>query len=363
MTRIAIFLCLLGLVFSPHVWGQIVISTNEYAPAPGTAIGYSFDVDLDSAYYSSLTAGSGGPMVWDFSSRTFDPGFAQYSVDLATTPSIDSFPGANLALLMVAGPDTIWTISKSQSNLFGGLGMVNRSALGQTLTVYKNTAPEFVFPIALGNQWTSFRHWSQVSGLYHTDMYDTTKLTVDAWGTARYGSRSVPCLRILAHETSYKKLFGLSEVLIDSMKTDIFAVYFVAAGFDLFVSACKSVSSSYTTYSLTATDDFLKSPTDVAVDDGTLPSDYVLSQNYPNPFNPTTIIEYSLPRSTHVTLEIFDILGQSVRTLVDITETAGTHRVEWNGRSNDGSPVASGVYVYRIQVGETVESRKMLLVK
>ncbi len=363
MNRTVIFLCLLGLLLSPHAWGQIVISSNEYAPAPGTAIGYSFDADLDSAYYSSLTAGSGGPMVWDFSSRIFDPGYSQYSVNLATIPSIDSFPGANLAFLTVAGSDTIWTISKSQSNAFGALGMVHHSVLGQTLTVYKNTAPEFVFPLALGNQWISFRHWKQTNGMLYTDIFDTTKLSVDAWGTAHYGSTSIPCLRIMAHQTTYKKTYYSSDILVDSMKTDIYAVYFVAAGFDLFASACKSVSPYDTSYSLTATDDFLKSPTDVASDNGTLPSDFVLGQNYPNPFNPTTTIEYSLPRSTHVTLEIFDILGRNVRTLIDRNETAGTHRTEWNGLSNDGRSVASGVYVYRIQVGESVESKKMLLVK
>lgn len=84
---------------------------------------------------------------------------------------------------------------------------------------------------------------------------------------------------------------------------------------------------------------------------------------YPNPFNPTTTIEYSVPTRTHVTVEIFNILGQSVRTLVNDARATGTYRVEWNGTSDDGHQVSSGIYLNRIQAGEFVESKKMLLLK
>lgn len=105
------------------------------------------------------------------------------------------------------------------------------------------------------------------------------------------------------------------------------------------------------------------SPTDVANGDKSLPTVLALHQNYPNPFNPTTTIEYSLPKRANVTVEIFNILGQSVRTLVNEAKAAGIHRVEWNGTTSDGNQVSSGIYLYRIQAGEFVESKKMLLLK
>ncbi|UCE24430.1 MAG: M28 family peptidase, partial [Candidatus Zixiibacteriota bacterium] len=95
----------------------------------------------------------------------------------------------------------------------------------------------------------------------------------------------------------------------------------------------------------------------------TLPRAVTLSQNYPNPFNPTTEMVYSLPKKSHVILSIYNILGQRVTTLVDSDQPAGTHRVGWNSTDDNGSQVASGIYLYRLQTGERVLSKKMLLLK
>ena len=93
------------------------------------------------------------------------------------------------------------------------------------------------------------------------------------------------------------------------------------------------------------------------------PSQFSLSQNYPNPFNPTTAIEFSVPRTGQVTLDVYDVLGRRVRRLVSETVSAGIKRVIWDGLDADGLPAASGIYFYRIEVGEYRETRKMLLLK
>ena len=93
------------------------------------------------------------------------------------------------------------------------------------------------------------------------------------------------------------------------------------------------------------------------------PGELLLGANHPNPFNPTTIIEYSLPSQTMVTIEIFNVLGQRVRTLVNETKPAGSHQAEWNGADDRGNPVSTGVYLYRFQAGEVVQTKKMLLIK
>lgn len=95
----------------------------------------------------------------------------------------------------------------------------------------------------------------------------------------------------------------------------------------------------------------------------TLPAEYSLSQNYPNPFNPNTQIDFTLPQSENVRLDIYNMNGQLVRTLVDRTMTAGTHTVEWDGLANDGGKVSSGVYLYRLTAGDWTDSKKMSLVK
>ncbi|MDZ7308100.1 MAG: T9SS type A sorting domain-containing protein, partial [candidate division KSB1 bacterium] len=94
-----------------------------------------------------------------------------------------------------------------------------------------------------------------------------------------------------------------------------------------------------------------------------LPERFALLQNHPNPFNPTTIIRYDLPKQVHVKLAIYNLLGKRVRTLVDGMEAPGFRQISWDGKSDDGTRVASGIYIYRIETAGFVQARKMTLLK
>jgi len=100
-----------------------------------------------------------------------------------------------------------------------------------------------------------------------------------------------------------------------------------------------------------------------AVVDAVLPTKFALMQNAPNPFNPTTNIAYDLPAPAHVRLEIFNVLGQRVRTLVDNNQPAGSQSVIWDGNDNSGTSVASGIYFYRISAGDFNATKKMMMLK
>lgn len=93
------------------------------------------------------------------------------------------------------------------------------------------------------------------------------------------------------------------------------------------------------------------------------PDTFTLLQNYPNPFNSNTVIRYQLPVSRRVKLTIYNIAGQSVRTLVDRLEPAGEHATTWDGRNDAEQLVVSGVYLYKFEAGEFVETRKMNFAK
>ncbi len=104
----------------------------------------------------------------------------------------------------------------------------------------------------------------------------------------------------------------------------------------------------------------------VGVEDGPLaqmPSDYSLGQNYPNPFNPSTIIAYDVPALSNVSINIYDMLGRNVITLVNEQKNAGSHTVEWNGKNSSGIQVTSGIYFYRMEAGQSAITKKMLLLR
>lgn len=94
-----------------------------------------------------------------------------------------------------------------------------------------------------------------------------------------------------------------------------------------------------------------------------LPEKLSLSQNYPNPFNPETHINFAVPSFSHVKVEIFNVLGQRIKTLVSGEYQAGNYRIVWDGTNSNGEKVSSGIYLYKLQVGAETVSKKMILTK
>ncbi len=94
-----------------------------------------------------------------------------------------------------------------------------------------------------------------------------------------------------------------------------------------------------------------------------LAQSYRLEQNYPNPFNPSTAIEYYLPSNSEVKIEIYNILGTKIASLINGKQSAGNHTVTWNGQDENGNPVASGIYFYKLSTPNFSETKKMMLMK
>lgn len=168
------------------------------------------------------------------------------------------------------------------------------------------------------------------------------------------------------HQTPYRQIYDPAHAAVEGnlpvyntsapyMQRPVTAGY-RGKGFFVWSDARASglkVYASQMLYSAAATDD----------DPARVPAIFSLEQNYPNPFNPTTTIRFNLAQSGQVTLIVYNLLGQPVRTLADGFLSAGSHAVVWDGTGDDGRPVASGVYLYRLS-GDTVDrSRQMILMK
>jgi len=153
---------------------------------------------------------------------------------------------------------------------------------------------------------------------------------------------------------------GWTKILVYSYEAN----QFLSSGALVNVSGATGiVEVSTATFTGCPVESLIESITDVNDDPDNLPTAYALHQNYPNPFNPTTIIEYDLPKSSAVRLEIYNITGQKARTLVSGQLAAGRQSAEWDGRDASGRRVSSGIYLYRLTAGEFVQTRKMLLLK
>ena len=94
-----------------------------------------------------------------------------------------------------------------------------------------------------------------------------------------------------------------------------------------------------------------------------LPDKFTLDQNYPNPFNPITTLRYELPENGLVNITIYDMVGRQVKTLVNQRQDAGYRSVVWDATNDNGKPVSAGIYLYQIQAGGNMQTKKMVLLK
>jgi hypothetical protein len=134
----------------------------------------------------------------------------------------------------------------------------------------------------------------------------------------------------------------------------------------VYVSGCDWVADSvdYTDAFFNSMDDCIETCVLVSNDESNqLPTAFNLYNNYPNPFNPTTQIRYNLSEDAMVSITIYDIMGRSIRSLVNSKQTAGYRSIRWDGKNNLGESVSAGMYIYTIQAGEFRQTKKMVLLK
>ena len=94
-----------------------------------------------------------------------------------------------------------------------------------------------------------------------------------------------------------------------------------------------------------------------------IPYQIILHQNYPNPFNPRTTIDFSIPQTDFVTFKIYNLEGLEITTLIKDKLSVGNHSIQWKATNNLGQPVSAGIYLYQIQAGEYISTKKMVLLK
>lgn len=355
------FFWLFVISFSITDFAQITITSNDISTI--FTAGYSTTVhDFDGN--ATVDIGStGGNNNWDFTTLQENLTYDLKSIDKSDAPHSGEFPGADFVTFQNAANDTgrlnMWSFYSLDSYL-GSLGSVGvQSSLPEDTTILKDNPVriEIKLPMSYDSSWTQTYTQTISAGGLQAGQYTVLRtVVVDAYGTMTLpGGYSFEALRL--RETMSVSLPG---VPISNSSVSYFFISKEGAqvtldgpnNIDLSSSGVVNVEN----YSWN-----LPSAKSTAVNNKYLtnkPGVFFLYQNYPNPFNPSTKISYSLSNSSYVTLNVYNVLGQKVAVLVDEEKSAGNYEVTFEAKN-----LSSGVYFYKLQAGNSVQTEKMILSK
>jgi hypothetical protein len=351
-----LLLAVLGLVigFVLPAAAQITITAADVSAtfAPGKT---SYTYQDTTA--TTLNLGGLGSTLWDFRSLRIDLGSTLTSVTPASTPYAADFPGATNAFQTTQSTlgiaMTVYQYFTLGTNLLnpGNMGGAS-SQFGPLVYSLKNTPAAVTYPLpsTYGTTWSS--SYSEtflitVGGspfVGPTVTNYTESYVADAYGPMTMpGGATYQALRIRYQERSPELRVGY--------------IFIAKEGAIVTVVALDTLSAS--TGAIPVASISWISPTAVGVStDQTAPAEYALLQNFPNPFNPTSEITYQLPVAGSVKLSVYDLLGREVAVLVNETKAPGQYTARF-----DAKGLSSGVYVYRLEAGNFVQARRMLLVR
>jgi hypothetical protein len=342
-------LFLFSIFFGSTLFAQITITNTDVSNY--FAVGTSSTIhSTDITSFDIGTVGVNNN--WDFSGLQSTETFNMLSVDPATTPYANQFPGTNIATYSQenyqGSPAEVWSylnLNGSLSNM--GQAITSSSFPGDLITSVNNPASiEIQLPMTYNTSWSqSYTNTFYYNGTPLGQSNYSINVVVDAWGTMTMpGGSSFEALRI-------------RRSLTVSGTTTVEYSFLAKNGANVTVEAADANPPTSGVIDATWYDWNLSSSTDVE-QISELPQNFYLSQNFPNPFNPSTKIEYSLPEQSLVQLKVYDILGNEVATIINEDQPAGTYRADFNGQG-----LASGMYIAKLQAGNYTKTIKMSLLK
>jgi len=341
-----VLLVSLSIVGALPATGQITITSTDVSSylAPGTTT----TSRIDSATHT-INIGALGATSWDFSTLTISFSASSVTVRPDTTATFSSFPSATHAIKVGTG--------YSYYTLGTDLQLLGFAQPPPNAILSKDLPPQVIekLPMTMGTTWTATYAESTyvtISGTTYTSVSNqVVNYTVDAYGNCTFPGGSVH--QVLRLKTDRHNTTGLNTY------RSIVYQFLAKDGATLTVVPSDTNQPATGTISASSTSWFVPgAATSVEEIPGTVPSRFALEQNYPNPFNPSTTIQFAVAGNSFVSLKVYNLLGQELSTLVSEQLAPGKYSVHW-----DGSGFPSGVYVYRLQSGAFVETRRLVLLR
>ncbi len=342
-------LLLIVLLFASAVNAQIILNSDRKP-----VIGDSFTtMDMDTL---GVTEGSAGINVtWNFSNLTStgEQITANY-ISPSAAPNDSLFPGSDVA---VSYDGLSYTFYDTDGSTVHSLG----SSYEDFSIVYSNTEKVSEYPFTFNsNLLDNFQaEYEMGEGLVNRNI-GIIQFTGDAYGTIILpDGSSYAALRVKIFRQTVDTMFVAGIPLsVTEVKSTTYEWYTNERKYPVFgISYIEiNVNGSVTNHKVVEYN--IQNATDVKEDPQQVVSEFELNQNYPNPFNPGTSIKYAISSMQFVTLKVYDIIGNEVATLVDEYKPAGSYEVDF-----DASKLSSGVYLYRLQSGGNIITKKMTLIK
>ena len=341
-----IFELFLILFFSLNTIAQISLTHDDMMNFYGVGQRLNYYQGVGS---STVDVGkTGGPNIYDFRTLQFNAPLVSTVRKITDIPQlIGHYPDSAVTFGILNNP--VFLVFPDSVPQIGNYSI---SASLDTVS-YIHILPPMAgvgrFPVSYGRTLSSVG--SYVESTYVNGNYDHIKqggisidsMTIDGFGQLRIGSYDMQCLRAKQVRSGpHNKTF----------------FFFTKEGVWLMIS---TVPEQPDTGNISAAGYlYILGGSLVNVNDKQLQSPYkfVLNQNYPNPFNPATSIKYMLPKNCNVLLQVYNLLGQEVATLVNKMQFAGDHDIEWNAAG-----FSSGIYFYRLQAGGFIETKKLILLR
>jgi hypothetical protein len=363
MRKFSLLLVFIFFVAGMETFAQITITENDLQSYIN--LGNTLSV-LNDTTTTQLDIGGTGATSWDFSGLSSDLQFTITSVNPSGTPLGNHFPSAQVSFYdttTIQGYLVEYWLYLGLNNAvlnYGSVGQGSVSGFQVTLVSHNNPAAKnLVLPLTMGTNWSEdyVRTDSTITSPLPTTVTTANihdENMVDAYGTMKLpGGATVPALRLRTDEMNTSQASDGS-----TYSRTISYLFLTSNGTQISVQAADTTSPNTGVIPVSDISFINAGITDVKTVDNTIPENFNLRQNYPNPFNPTTQINYSIPSSQKVVLKVYDELGKEVATLVNKDQSAGNYSVDFNA-----SNLASGVYFYRLQAGNFIQMKKMILMK
>ena len=362
MKKSGLFGILLGVVLLALTGtsrAQIVITSDEYMLDVGTV--FEQESTEDPVTVAVDVGSPGGPQVWDFTSQVCTAVTKCKVVEKTATPFAAQFPSANYILetdLTDTDSTIHWQYHQVEPSYgeFQGWGWQTPDTSFYTIF---SPPRRFPLPLAYGLSHHYEWGWSDTMEIgppaIIVNTYSHGHATVDGWGTVKVPLGEYETLRICSFDTC-SAIVIMGGDTISRVTTTHISYSWLSEDVGSVVYVRSEEGEVDPDFTQASGFNRLKSFTGIFGEGLTSlhPGDFQLGQNYPNPCNPSTTIRYHLPAVSHqrsaISLKIYDILGQEVRTLVDEEQPAGDYRVLWDGSNEAGAQVASGVYLYKLSL-------------